>query len=122
MLQEVDPEAEIVTGGVFATPNSPGAIRSYDFLAEVYEREGIDEVIDVVGVHPYSPRVGGRLGVIDQVERTRRTVDEAGDDAELWITELGWGSDPNVPNQLAKSAGAAGGVARREPLSAAPGA
>ena len=101
VLREVDPEAEIVTGGVFATPASADAIVSYDFLAEVYAREGIDKLIDVVGVHPYAPRIGGKLGVVDQVEKTRAVVDESGDDAELWVTEIGWGADPAVPNQLA---------------------
>lgn len=99
-LQEVDPEAEIMTGGIFATPQSDGAIVSYDFLDQLYDVEGAAGLIDVVGIHPYGPTVES---VIEQLDRTRKAIDESGDDASLYVTELGWGSDPKVPNDLAKS-------------------
>lgn len=102
-LRSVDPEAEIMIGGMFATPVSDNAIVSFDYLEQLFAEDGVADAVDVVGVHPYSPRVGGRLGVIDQVERTRKTIDAAGSDADIWATELGWGSDPEVPNQLAKT-------------------
>ena len=100
VIEKVDPEAEIMAAGMFATPQSDGAIKSYDFLRDLYGRRGITDVVDIVGLHPYGPRVGD---VISQVERTRGAVDRAGDDAGLWVTELGWGSDPSSGNQLAKT-------------------
>lgn len=102
-LKAIDPDAEIMSAGMFATPNSEDAIESFDFLEQLYTEDGVDDAVDVVGVHPYSPRVGGKFGVIDQVERTRDTIDDAGEDADLWVTEVGWGSDPEVPNDLAKT-------------------
>lgn len=103
VLREADPEADVVSGGMFATPTSPDAIESYDFLADIYGRAGVVEAIDEVGVHPYSPRIKGKLGVIDQVQETREVVDDSGDDAGLWVTEIGWGSDPEVPTELSKT-------------------
>ncbi len=102
-LRGVDPEAEIMSAGMFVTPASDNAIESYDFLEQLLAEDGVLDAVDVVGVHPYSPRVGGKLGVIDQVEQTRATIEAAGEDADLWVTEIGWGSDPRVPNDLAKS-------------------
>jgi hypothetical protein len=100
VIKEVDPDAEIMVGGMFATPQSDGAIESFDFLDRVYSHPGMADEIDLVGVHPYGPDVAS---VTDQLDRTRETIDEGDDDAGMWVTELGWGSDPEVPNDLAKS-------------------
>lgn len=100
VIQGVDPGAEIMTGGMFATPQSDGAITSFDFLDDLYAHRGMVDVIDAIGVHPYGPDVEG---VVKQLDDTRETIDGAGDDAATWVTELGWGSDPHVPNDLAKS-------------------
>ncbi len=64
-----------MVGGMFATPQSDGAIVSYDFIDQLYSHEGIADVVDVVGIHPYSPDVGG---VIDQLDGTREAIDDAG--------------------------------------------
>ncbi len=89
-LEEVDEEAQLMTGGMFATPQSDGAIVSYDFIADLFGNSGIDEAVDVVGVHPYGPDIEAVTG---QVEDTRNAVDDAGSDADLWVTEIGWGSN-----------------------------
>jgi len=100
VIHKSDPEARIMTGGMFATPQSDGAIVSYDFIDQLYGHNGIDEVVDIVGIHPYSPDVGG---VIDQLDGTREAIDDAGDDASIWITEMGWSSDPKGPADQAKT-------------------
>ncbi len=100
VLKKVDPDAQIMVGGMFATPQSDGAITSFDFLKDIYQHKGVAEAVDLVGVHPYGPNVGA---VTEQLDGTRDAVDAGGDDAGLWVTELGWGSDPDVPNDLAKS-------------------
>ena len=46
-----------MSGGMFATPQSDGAIVSYDFIDQLYAQDGVDDAIDVVGVHPYGPDV-----------------------------------------------------------------
>lgn len=100
VLKSVDPEATVMTAGMFLTPQSEGAINSIDFLRAIYDRNGVAEAADAIGVHPYGPRV---VDVIDQVDKTHDFIEEAGDDASLWVTEIGWGSDPESPNQLAKT-------------------
>ena len=100
VLKGVDPGAQIMVGGMFATPQSDGAIVSFDFIKDIYEHQGVADAVDLVGVHPYGPDVDS---VIKQLDGTRQAIDDGGDDAGLWVTELGWGSDPDVPNDLAKS-------------------
>lgn len=96
----VDPEAEIMVAGMFATPQSDGAIASYDFIERLYSRKGVAEATDIVGIHPYSPDVPN---VIEQLDGTRKAIDEAGDDASVWITEMGWSSNPEGPSDQAKT-------------------
>lgn len=91
VLKKVDPEAQIMSAGMFATPQSDGAIESPDFLREVLDEPGAAEAIDVVGVHPYGPDIES---VVEQVDETRAVLDELDQDQPLWITEIGWASDP----------------------------
>lgn len=101
VLQKVDSDAEIMVAGMFASPSSDLAINAFAFLEEVYEVPGAAAAIDIVGIHPYA---GSIRGVRQQIERTRTVMDRAGDtDADTWVTEVGWGSDPKVNSDLAKS-------------------
>ncbi len=100
VIKEIDPEAEVMTAGMFITPQSEGAIKSTDFLRAVYEQDGLAEAIDAVGLHPYGPTAGD---VMDQVDETHAVVADAGDDAATWVTEIGWGSDPSSGSDLAKT-------------------
>ena len=99
-IGEIDPDARVMSGGMFATPQSDGAIVSYDFLTELYEISGVENAIDVVGVHPYGPDVEAVTG---QVEDTRKALDDAGTDVPMWVTEIGWGSSPKSGNDLSKT-------------------
>lgn len=100
-IQKVNPRARIMVAGMFATPSNDAAITSFDFIRELYEKPRVAEAVDLVGVHPYGPSVED---VRDQIEATREIVDEAGDeDAALFVTEIGWGSDPDLPSQLTVS-------------------
>lgn len=100
VIKGVDPEAEVMTAGMFITPQSEGAINSIDFLRQVYDHRGMKDAIDAVGVHPYAPDVDD---VLDQVDKTHALVEEVGDDAGLWVTEIGWGSNPRAGSDLAKT-------------------
>ena len=64
-----------MVGGMFATPQSDGAIVSYDFIDQLYANNGVADAIDIVGIHPYSPDVEG---VIEQLDGTREAIDDAG--------------------------------------------
>lgn len=99
VITDVDSDARIMTGGMFATPASGESILSFDYLAELYERRGIAEIVDVVGIHPYGP---GIEEVELQLEETRKVIDDAGDDAGTYVTEIGWGSDGDIAGQLSK--------------------
>jgi len=87
-----DPEAEIVIGGMFGTPlgGEPPAITSPRFLAQLYRLEGSDPSFDVVGVHPYAAQASN---VSEQVEAIHEVIERTGDDARLWVTEIGWSSE-----------------------------
>ena len=100
IIRDTDPEATIMVGGMFATPQSDGAIVSYDFIDQLYAINGVPDAIDAVAIHPYSPDVDG---VIEQLDRTREAIDDAGDDAGISITEMGWSSDPAGPADQAKT-------------------
>jgi polysaccharide biosynthesis protein PslG len=100
VIKGVDPAAQIMTAGMFITPQSDGAINSLDFLRQVYDHNGVDDAVDVIGVHPYGPTSDD---VIDQVDKTREVADDVDPDASLWVTEIGWGSDPSSGNDLAKT-------------------
>ncbi len=100
IIGKADPQAKVMSAGMFATPQSDGAIVSYDFLDALYGVDGVDGAIDIVGVHPYGP---DENAVIDQVEKTRKAVDATGSDAPLWATEIGWGANPKSGNDLAKT-------------------
>ncbi len=100
-LQRVDPEAQIMVAGMFATPANEEAIESFEFLQRLYEEPGVAEATDLVAVHPYGPRVAD---VERQVQGTYEQMVLGGDGADgLWVTEIGWGSSPSVPSNLAKS-------------------
>jgi hypothetical protein len=98
-LKKVDPQAQVMSAGMFATPQSDGAIVSYDFLAQLFAQDGVDDAVDIVGVHPYGPTAGS---VTSQVDDTRKALDKAGSDTGLWVTEIGWGSDPDIKSDLSK--------------------
>jgi hypothetical protein len=91
-LTEVDPGAEIVLGGMFGTPRGKGGIKAWKFLKRLYKTKGVKSAFDGVAIHPYSPDV---KGISTQIERFRQVLKQKRDKkADLWVTELGWGSSP----------------------------
>lgn len=100
-LRSVDPGAEIMVAGMFATPSSPKAIVSFDFLRRLYRKPGMRRVIDLVAIHPYGPRLGD---VKRQMSKTAKVMRKAGEgDAGMWVTELGWGSEKEQRSKLTTS-------------------
>lgn len=100
-LARIDPNAQLMTAGMFATPGGEEAIESFEFLRKLFRDAEIAEIVDYVGVHPYGPDLES---VRKQVERTRRVADRGGaDEAGIWVTEIGWGSDPEQGSDLAQT-------------------
>jgi Beta-galactosidase len=90
-IRSRDPGARIILGGLFGTPPRPG-IPLWRFLDRLYQFKKAKKLFSGVAVHPYSANV---KGIVQQLTRTRRVMKENGDrKTPLFITELGWGSDP----------------------------
>jgi hypothetical protein len=84
----VDPSAQLVLGGMFKTHGAKHSIPSGKYIRELYE-DGAEPYFDVVAIHPY----GATLGKVkSQVRGMRNTIASEGDDAALWVDEIGWGS------------------------------
>jgi hypothetical protein len=85
-IRETDVNAEVVTGGL---PDSHLGLPAPEFLADVYKAGGKD-AFDVAAIHPYS---SDPAGVLAKTRAIRRVIDQNEDDARIWITEVGWGTD-----------------------------
>lgn len=109
-LKSVDPSAKAILGGMFALPkgcrkgkaNYCGA----EFLDAMYATTpGIKTKFNGIALHPYS---GKYQELTPQIEEFRAVLDEHKDSGKgLWITELGWSSQPPDPlrNIFAKGLG-----------------
>jgi polysaccharide biosynthesis protein PslG len=99
-IKGVDPGAKIVLGGMFAKPNEatlkvkpPEAYFATDFLQQMYRTTpGIKSKFNGVALHPYS---GSYLALAPDIEEVRAVLTKNHDSAKgIWITELGWSSQP----------------------------
>jgi len=96
----VDPDVEIVLGGMFGRPTGGGAIDAWKFLKRLYGVSGIRGAFDSVALHPYAP---GLKGIEDQFERIREVLKKKGDrQVRTWVTEIGWGSSGQSSSRLVK--------------------
>lgn len=108
-IKAADPGAQIVLGGLFARPieatfnkRPPEAYFAADFLDQMYKTTpGIKSKFQGYALHPYT---GSWKNLNSRVEEVRRVL-KANHDAgkALWMTELGWSSEPPQPhNSFAK--------------------
>ena len=88
-IREADPNAEVVLAGLTGTKSNTKRTSTTAFLNQLYTVPGIISAFDGIAVHPYNRKVRGAL---DQVRTARAIADAHGDDAGLWVTELGWAS------------------------------
>jgi hypothetical protein len=83
-IRAVDPNAEIVTGGI---PESKIGMSLSKFMKGLVKSSAKDS-FDTVAVHPYAKNVSGVLG---GVERAKAALDAVGlTNVNLRITEVGW--------------------------------
>jgi GH35 family endo-1,4-beta-xylanase len=100
-IHDVDPGAFIVLGGMFGTPHPADgkAIDAWKFLAKLYKR-GAKPFFDAAASHPYS---GNLAGIKFQIKKFRKVMKKKHDGgADIWITEMGWGSKKHVASALGK--------------------
>jgi hypothetical protein len=108
-IKAVDPGARIVLGGLFARPieatfhkNPPQAYFAADFLAQMYaSTPGVKAKFQGYALHPYTGSWKNLSSRIEEVRRVLKLNHDAG--KALYITELGWSSEPPQPhNSFAK--------------------
>ncbi len=107
-IRSVDPTAQVILAGMFsqpaggrhaypsgkkvANPTSPNYFAAY-FLEQMYKTNpGIKSSFNGVALHPYVPHYAK---LAPEIEEFRNVLKANGDAAKgLWITELGWSSEP----------------------------
>jgi hypothetical protein len=92
LLHRIEPNSTVILGGLFGRPlQTPPNIQSGGFLAALYRVPGIRDYFDGVALHPYVADAGALEG---EIENLRRVMSFNGDGAtQLYVTEMGWGSD-----------------------------
>jgi hypothetical protein len=119
-IKSVDPTAGVILSGLFAkpaggrrlagkrvaNPTSPNWFASY-FLEQMYKTNpGIKNRFQGVALHPYVARY---RQLPAEIEELRGVMTREGDGAKgLWITELGWSSEPPQGPSNVFAVGAAG--------------
>ena len=98
-IHDVDPDADVILGGMFGKRATPRLDRTTRYLRDLYRVPGIEESFDGVAIHPYDPTA---QGVFDSVDDALAVIRRAGDDAGLWITEIGWASSGKRSENLVK--------------------
>jgi hypothetical protein len=84
-IRKVDPRAEVVAAGL---PTSHLGVAAPQFLADVY-KAGAKGSFDTAAVHPYA---SDPAAVVERVKSLQRVIADNGDDAKVWVTEVGWGT------------------------------
>ena len=96
-IRSVDPGAEIVSAGL---AESRLGIPFAQFVRGMF-RAGAGRALDTLALHPYAADAGD---AVQAVASARRLIRQAGDDAPIWITEIGWATGgPPSPFRVTRS-------------------
>jgi polysaccharide biosynthesis protein PslG len=98
-IRDVDPDAEILIGGMFGPEARPTLIKATRYLRALYHDRRVAGSFDGVAIHPYS---GSALGSLAQIRAVLRTIRRRGSGEELWVTEIGWASGGRPGEPLVK--------------------
>jgi len=106
-IKAADAKAKIILAGLFAWPKGGNAKSgnhnwfASDFLEGLYKVPKIATKFDGVALHPYSTKYQLLIPQIEEVRDVMKKRHDAG--TGIWITELGWSSEPKTPgNSFAK--------------------
>jgi hypothetical protein len=102
-IKSVDPGAKLILGGMFARPGEaklkvkpPQAYYASDFLDRLYSSTpGIKKKFSGVALHPYTSTYQQLTPDIEEFLTVLKANHDAG--KKLWITEIGWSSEPKSP-------------------------
>lgn len=106
-IASADPHAKVLAGGLFGNPRPrpPRGMKATDFLQRLYRVRGVRAAFDGVDLHPYVANIP-RLK--QEVLSIRRVMIDAHDRRTgLYLTEFGWGSQPD-PRRVAFEVGLRG--------------
>jgi hypothetical protein len=90
-IRSLAPEAQILPGGMFGTPQLDRSYYAWDFLDVFLRQPGVRPHLDAVAAHPYAPRM---RGLRYQLRKFRQALRRAKlRRLPLQITEIGWSSE-----------------------------
>jgi hypothetical protein len=107
-IKAADPQAKVILSGLFGKPTATGArgMPAATFLKALYRVPGLKADFDGVSLHPYAVDTET---LEELVEGVHEVIAENHDNAGLYITEMGWGSQSDF-NQVAFEQGVQGQV------------
>jgi hypothetical protein len=85
-IRKHDSGAKVMLGGMFQTNGENGNMTADDYLRALYAIPNSSDDFDVVASHPYAHSLAK---IEEQVRLLHDVIGRAGDDAPLWITEVG---------------------------------
>jgi polysaccharide biosynthesis protein PslG len=89
-IRSVDPAAQILLGGLYASPPIEPALDATTFLDRLYRQRGVKGLVDGVALHPYAP---DPTAMAADITALRAVMRQHGDGRRgLYVTEFGWGS------------------------------
>ena len=93
-IKAADPGAKVILSGLFAKPTAPypKGMPAAKFLEQIYRFPGIARHFDGISLHPYAIDTGI---LKEYVEEFHDVTVENHDRVPLYITEMGWGSQPD---------------------------
>jgi hypothetical protein len=99
-IKSQDPQAQIVLAGLDAYATNT----AWNFLGNLYQVAGAKSNFDVAALHPYASDIDRFRNAMVQFRGVMTQYGDTG--KQLWLTEIGWGSDP--PDQFGINKGLAG--------------
>jgi hypothetical protein len=94
-IKSVDPGAKVILSGLFGDPDERGrkGMSAISFLKRLYAVPGLRTRFDGVALHPYAADTSD---LVEMTEEARALLlDNRDPRTQLYITEMGWGSEDN---------------------------
>ena len=93
-IKAADPGAKVILSGLFSKPTAPypKGMPAAQFLKQLYRFPGIKARFDGISLHPYAVDTET---LEEYVEEFHDVTSENHDRVPLYITEMGWGSQPD---------------------------
>jgi hypothetical protein len=97
-IKAADPRAKVILSGLFGNPDEAGprGMDAPDFLERIYRIRGAEGYFDAVALHPYAFHVDDLEALTEEMREV--VIDNRDPSAQLYVTEMGWGSqnDPQI--------------------------